>query len=136
MTQLGIFRIRSLRSIGLLVVAGLLAHCTSAPQSGSPSGTSEWLEGTWTTTPAELGPIIFKADGTANIDRPRFESTVFTWKLSGKTLSMTQNGMALPDAILSNIKPNSFTGDRPPSPPVQFIRARDRAIMDVQQPQP
>jgi hypothetical protein len=116
-----------LRTTVLLIAGVMLTACTSEPKPGS----SEWLEGTWTTEPARKGPITFEPDGSAHMDRIKLEDLNLTWALSGQTLSMTQEGRDLPDALLSDITKNSFTGERPFGRLIRFTRAPDLAIGDL-----
>ncbi|GAG96484.1 unnamed protein product, partial [marine sediment metagenome] len=76
----------------------------------------------------------FNSDGSAaNSD----DAARYTWRLSGSVLSMTVDGVDLPDGILSDIEQNSFTGDRPkgnkffgPQPKAQFTRIPNTGNVD------
>ena len=96
------------RAMVLLIASSLLAACASKPTPG----TSEWLVGTWTTYPPTRGPIVFTPDGYAVIKRPEAQNVKLTWSLSGRTLSVTQDGRNLPDATLFDITQDSFRGER------------------------
>lgn len=96
---------------GVVLVAGIVVGYFMLTDDSRelPPGTTEWLVGVWRTDPVENGPIVFADDGTA---RAHGSGLKGTWSLSGTTLSMTQNGKELPDATLSNVTKNAFTGTR------------------------
>jgi len=96
---------------GVVLVAGIVVGYFMLTDDSRelPPGTSEWLVGVWRTDPVEKGPIVFADDGTV---RAHGSGLKGTWSLSGTTLSMTQNGKELPDATLSNVTKNAFTGTR------------------------
>lgn len=116
--------VRGLMFGALLLGALVLSSC--APLDGARG----WLIGTWTTSPADVGPITFNADGSwTTPSAPAGDGIVsegrgLTWKLMGHVLVMTENGTKYPDATLSEIEKDSFTGVRA-GQTVKFTRDKD-----------
>ena len=103
--QLGALKLILFRMLGLVVLAGLLTSCTSAPEVG----TSDWLVGTWSVTTPGAGDtrITFNSDGTGLMQSNGVQDTIDSWSLSGTTVTLS-NDKGTQQMAISEMMPNSF----------------------------
>ncbi len=103
--QLGALKLILFRMLGLVVLAGLMTSCTSAPEVG----TSDWLVGTWSVTASNAGDtrITFNSDGTGLMQSNGVQDTIDSWSLSGTTVTVS-NDKGTQKMAISEMMPNSF----------------------------